>query len=181
MFKWKWSHWIPNWDWKWVNNNWDVFWWEFVDWVANWEGYVKISDWMEFKWIWENGAEITAKWSQWDGVKIDNSKKIRIINSSGSWDPDIKDVVLMQKNEQKQYQKLNYKLTHRDLIAKIKEKYPYKLRSWINNEIKKYQNNLDYAFACSWETQIMYKAELVDIIWQSFPDNPRLEHLKPKD
>ncbi len=92
MFKWKWIHWIPNWDWRWVNNNWDVFWWEFVDWVANWEGYVKFSDGMEFKWIWKNGV-MKADWWDWkwtvtfhiEDLNFDNLWDISIVQKNKDW------------------------------------------------------------------------------------------------
>ena len=101
-----------------------------------------------------------------------------------SWNVKISDDMDASKikfdtyEEEKQFQEKNYPLTNAQLRKSIKEKYWYKLRSWTTKEIKKYQKDKRYCFACGWETQKKYKKDLVDIIWNSFPDNPRLEHLK---
>ena len=117
-------------------------------------------------------AEITA---------IDNSKKIKIINTSENWEANVEQARLLTISEQKEFQKMYFPLTNNELRASIKEKYPYKYRYRINDEIKKYQNNQEYAFACSWEIQIKYSEKLVDIIGESFEDNPNKIHLKPNN
>ena len=128
-----------------------------------------------------SNAEITAKRTQWDWVKIDNSKKIRIITAWNWTDIWSEKVRFGTFSEEKEYQNQFFPYTYRDLIVEIWKKFPYKNRYDIRDKIKKYKNNQEYAFVCKWETQIKYNEKLVDIIWKSFPDNPRLEHLKPKD
>ena len=61
IFKGKGTKGIPNWIWKWVNNNWDVFGWEFVDWTASWKWYVQLEDWSKFEWT-RNNWILNAEW-----------------------------------------------------------------------------------------------------------------------
>ncbi len=93
IFKGKWTKGIPNWIWKWVNYNWDVFGWEFIDWVANWEWYVKFVDWVEFKWVWENGV-MKANWweSKWratfhiEDLNFDNIAEKLVYQKDENWE-----------------------------------------------------------------------------------------------
>ena len=92
MFKWKGTKWIPNWKWKWVNNNWDTFGWEFVDWVANGEWYAKFSDWMEFKWVWENWVMKANWWKEkWtvtfhiEDLNFDNISEKLVVQRNEDW------------------------------------------------------------------------------------------------
>lgn len=117
-------------------------------------------------------AEFVAKWAK-DWTPVNKINKIQI-----SDDPNAKSIKFDTYEEEKEFQNNNYILTNSDLRSKIKEKYPYKLRSWICEEIKKYKRDTHYSYVCRWETQIKYKEDLVDIIWEKFPDNPRLNHLK---
>lgn len=126
-----------------------------------------------------NNAEITAKRSSKEWIEMNNTKKIQIIDKQNSKEIDFENVRLWTIKEQKEYQNKYCPLTNRELKAKIKEKYQYKYRNWINDEIKKYKQNIEYAFACSWELQIKYSPKLIDIIWSKFLDNPNLQHLNP--
>ncbi len=92
MFKWEWVGWIPNWKWKWVNNNWDTFGWEFEDWVANGKWYAKFSDWIEFKWVWENWVMKTDWWKdKWtvtfhiEDLNFDNIVEKLVVQRNEDW------------------------------------------------------------------------------------------------
>lgn len=117
-------------------------------------------------------SEFVAKRSK-DWIPINKISKVQI-----SDDPNARKVKFDSYEEEKSFQNENYPLTHLELLKEIRLKYPSKLRSGVAKTIKKYQKNTNYSYVCRWETQIKYKNELVDVIWNSFPENPRLEHLK---
>lgn len=120
-------------------------------------------------------ADFVARLDKNAPIILDKSKKIRL-----SEDEKFPMVRFETYEEEKRFQNENYPLTNAELRKKIREKYLYKLRSWIFTEVKKYQKNPQYCYVCRWETQRKYAETLIDIIWKGFPDNPRLEHLKDK-
>ena len=124
-----------------------------------------------------SNADITAKWNAQHWIAMEKVTKIIIESPSNVSNQINKDTIkkLPSVEEQKVLQEQYFPLTYKELRKKITEKYRYKFRSKVLlEELKKYKHNKDFSFACSWSTQIKYSEKLVDIIWKSLPDNPRL-------
>ncbi len=113
-------------------------------------------------------ADIVAKFSN-DWILVNNSKKIEFVEN---WDNN-QQVRVMNEKEEIALQKKKFPLAYNELRSKITEKYWYKNRSTIYKELKKYKNDRKYTFQYRWDWKTWYSLELVDVIWKSFPDNPR--------
>lgn len=107
-----------------------------------------------------------------DWIPFNQTKIVQIGNDK--WLPQLR---FSSDEEERKFYK-DCKLSVNELIKKIWEKYTYKDRNWINSKVKEYKFNRNYAFSFVWESAFKYKETLVDIIGESFPDNPNKMHLK---
>lgn len=122
-----------------------------------------------------NNADFVARLDDEASISLNKQTNVKVTN-----DKSAAPMRFNSYEEEKEFQNQYYPLLNRELRAAIWAKYPYKLKSNMVEKIKFYKNDSQLAFACRGELQFKYSVELIDIIWNSFPDNPRLEHLKSK-